>query len=71
MVISSGGYKGYGLAMMVDVFCGLLSGSAFGPSIKKWQGDDFRVADLVIYQYYNFFKRKKKQQQGNKAELIL
>ena len=68
MVISSGGYKGYGLAMMVDVFCGLLSGSAFGPSIKKWQGDDFRVADLVIYQYYNFFKRKKKNNNNKETK---
>ena len=33
--------------MMVDVFCGILSGSAFGKNIKRWQGDDERVANLV------------------------
>ena len=47
--ISPGGHKGYGLAMMVDVFCGILSGSSFGPTMRKWQGDDERVADLVGY----------------------
>lgn len=44
-----GGHKGYGLAMMVDVFCGILSGSSFGPTMRKWQGDNERVADLVRY----------------------
>jgi len=43
----SGGYKGYGLAMMVDVFCGVLSGSAFGTNIRDWQGDDHKIANLV------------------------
>ena len=42
----TGGYKGYGLAMMVEVFCGILSGSAFGPFIRNWKGDE-RVANLV------------------------
>ena len=44
-----GGHKGYCLAMMVDVFCGILSGSSFGPTMRKWQGDNERVADLVRY----------------------
>ncbi|KAF5302680.1 hypothetical protein FQA39_LY10176 [Lamprigera yunnana] len=30
------GYKGYGLAMLVEIFCGILSGSAYGPNIRKW-----------------------------------
>ncbi|CAL4065663.1 unnamed protein product [Meganyctiphanes norvegica] len=30
------GYKGYGLAMMVEVFCGIMAGSHFGPNIRKW-----------------------------------
>ncbi|KAJ8916326.1 hypothetical protein NQ315_005021 [Exocentrus adspersus] len=30
------GYKGYGLGMMVEIFCGILSGSSFGPFIRKW-----------------------------------
>jgi LDH2 family malate/lactate/ureidoglycolate dehydrogenase len=29
------GYKGYGLAMMVDVLCGVLSGSAFGLDVDN------------------------------------
>jgi L-2-hydroxycarboxylate dehydrogenase (NAD+) len=29
----SGGYKGYGLAAMVEVLCGVLSGSSYGPLI--------------------------------------
>lgn len=39
------GYKGYGLAMLVEVFCGMLGGSAYGPNIHRW-GDCDRVADL-------------------------
>ncbi|KAK7494939.1 hypothetical protein BaRGS_00013818 [Batillaria attramentaria] len=39
------GYKGYGLAMMVDVFCGILTGSAFGPNVRRWKTND-RPANL-------------------------
>lgn len=42
---ASGGYKGYGLAMLVEVFCGILSGSHYGPNIRRWMATD-RVADL-------------------------
>lgn len=31
-----GGYKGYGLGFMVELFCGILSGSAFGPHVRRW-----------------------------------
>jgi L-2-hydroxycarboxylate dehydrogenase (NAD+) len=31
--LESGGYKGYGLAAMVEVLCGVLSGSLYGPLI--------------------------------------
>lgn len=41
-----GGYKGYGLAMMVEVFCGILAGAAVGPNIRRWTGDE-REANLV------------------------
>ncbi|QDI92109.1 ureidoglycolate dehydrogenase [Salicibibacter halophilus] len=34
-----GGPKGYGLAMVVEVFSALLTGSAFGPHISKMYGD--------------------------------
>uniref|UniRef100_A0A0B7AHT4 Malate dehydrogenase n=1 Tax=Arion vulgaris TaxID=1028688 RepID=A0A0B7AHT4_9EUPU len=30
------GYKGYGLGIMVELFCGILSGSAFGSNIREW-----------------------------------
>jgi ureidoglycolate dehydrogenase (NAD+) len=33
------GPKGYGLAMVVDIFSGLLTGSAFGPHITPMYGD--------------------------------
>merc|ERR1712025_432531 len=39
------GYKGYGLALLVEIFCGILSGSAWGPHIRKWKIQD-QVANL-------------------------
>lgn len=39
------GYKGYGLAMMVEVFCGLMAGAAFGPNVRRWKTND-RPANL-------------------------
>ncbi|KAK7508680.1 hypothetical protein BaRGS_00000246 [Batillaria attramentaria] len=42
------GYKGYGLGLMVEVFCGILSGATFGPFIRNWALHD-GVADLVSY----------------------
>lgn len=39
------GYKGYGLALMVEILCGILSGSQFGPNIRPWKTGD-RVANL-------------------------
>lgn len=41
----SGGYKGYGLALMVDILCGVVPGANFGKNIRKWGGTD-RIADL-------------------------
>lgn len=29
-------YKGFGLAMMVEILCGILSGSSYGPKIPIW-----------------------------------
>ena len=40
------GYKGYGLAMLVELLCGVLSGGPCGKHIRKWQNDS-RVANLV------------------------
>lgn len=33
-----GGYKGYGLAMMLDIMCGLLSGMPVGPFVSRMYG---------------------------------
>ncbi|KAL7643190.1 UNVERIFIED_CONTAM: hypothetical protein RMT77_006480 [Armadillidium vulgare] len=30
------GYKGYGLSMMVEIFCGMLSGGHYGPNVRRW-----------------------------------
>lgn len=39
------GYKGYGLGLMVEILCGILTGSHFGPNIRSWKSGD-RIADL-------------------------
>lgn len=39
------GYKGYGLAMMVEVLCGVLGGAKFGKDIRKWKLTD-TIANL-------------------------
>ncbi|KAK3603644.1 hypothetical protein CHS0354_017361 [Potamilus streckersoni] len=39
------GYKGYGLSMMVELFCGILSGAHYGPNIRTWK-DTHQKADL-------------------------
>jgi len=41
----SGGYKGYGLALMVEILCSILSGAAFATNIRRW-GDLTKVANL-------------------------
>ncbi|XP_035829865.1 uncharacterized oxidoreductase YjmC [Aplysia californica] len=35
------GYKGFGLGMMVELFCGILSGSNFGTGVRKWTNTGF------------------------------
>ena len=39
------GYKGYGLALLVEIFCGILSGSNWGPHVRKWKVQD-QIANL-------------------------
>lgn len=41
----AGGYKGYGLNVMVEMFCGILGNADFGPHIRKWAAVD-RPANL-------------------------
>jgi len=41
------GYKGFGLGMMVELFCGILSGSKFGTQVRTWTDAGFSsAADL-------------------------
>ena len=40
------GYKGYGLAMMVEMICGVLGGGPYAHHIREWTVAD-RVANLV------------------------
>lgn len=46
----AGGYKGYGLAMVVELLCGILSGATWGSHIRPWKGQGpegvYREADL-------------------------
>jgi LDH2 family malate/lactate/ureidoglycolate dehydrogenase len=35
----AGGHKGYGLAILVDILCGLLTGASVGPNLANLQGD--------------------------------
>ncbi|KAM3870157.1 putative oxidoreductase YjmC [Diretmus argenteus] len=42
---ATGGYKGYGLGMMVEVFCGILAGAQYSRHVRTWKVTD-RVANL-------------------------
>uniref|UniRef100_A0A667YX37 Uncharacterized oxidoreductase YjmC-like n=1 Tax=Myripristis murdjan TaxID=586833 RepID=A0A667YX37_9TELE len=42
---ATGGYKGYGLGMMVEVFCGILAGAEYSRNVRKWKETN-RVANL-------------------------
>jgi LDH2 family malate/lactate/ureidoglycolate dehydrogenase len=41
-----GGYKGYGLALVVDLFAGLLSGAAYLTHVQSWSDDPEKPQDL-------------------------
>ncbi|XP_064476491.1 uncharacterized oxidoreductase YjmC-like [Ornithodoros turicata] len=34
--VETSGYKGYGLAMVVELFCGILGGAHYGPNVRNW-----------------------------------
>ena len=66
-----GGYKGYGLALMVDIFSGLLAGMPFGLGVshmflvdkKKRNLGHFMVAiNIAAFQPVSTFKRRLKQE---------
>ena len=40
------GYKGYGLGMLVDILCGVMSGSNFGPNVRHWNDYEGQIANL-------------------------
>ncbi|XP_048462836.1 uncharacterized oxidoreductase YjmC-like [Rhincodon typus] len=42
---ATSGYKGYGLSLMVEVFCGILSGSLYSENIRPWKETN-KVANL-------------------------
>jgi LDH2 family malate/lactate/ureidoglycolate dehydrogenase len=42
------GYKGYGLAAMVEVLRGILSGGPFAHHIRRWKSSK-EIANLVRY----------------------
>ena len=46
------GYKGYGLAMMVEMICGVLGGGPYAHHIREWTMAD-KVANLVWTIYMN------------------
>lgn len=48
VLLPSGGYKGYGLGMMVEVFCGILAGAQYSNRVRTWKVTD-RVANLVRF----------------------
>jgi LDH2 family malate/lactate/ureidoglycolate dehydrogenase len=41
-----GGYKGYGLALMVDLFAGVLSGASYLTRVKSWVDEPEAPQDL-------------------------
>jgi len=41
-----GGYKGYGLALVVDLFAGLLSGAAYLTHVQSWSENPEKPQDL-------------------------
>lgn len=46
ILLPVGGYKGYGLAVMVDLFAGLLSGAAYLTHVKSWVDEPEAPQDL-------------------------
>ena len=46
LVMPLGGHKGYALALMIDILCGILTGADFGPHVGKLYGDFDRPQNL-------------------------
>ncbi len=66
-VLPFGGPKGYAIALMIDVLCGILSGAMFGPYMNNmWKdfenpqnvGHCFSVMDISKFSDVQFFKNR-------------
>ncbi|WP_200416596.1 Ldh family oxidoreductase [Virgibacillus salexigens] len=66
-VLPFGGPKGYGIAMMIDIMSGVLTGAGFGPHIKNIYGDFdkpqnvghfFQLIDINTFMPAKLFKRR-------------
>lgn len=66
-VLPIGGPKGYGLSLMVDILCGILSGAQFGPHLNNmWNdfvnpqnvGHFFLAVDVSKYTNLEIFKER-------------
>ncbi len=49
VLLPFGAYKGYALAMVVDIFAGILTGSPFGPEVPKMYGNYEKKRKLGHY----------------------
>ena len=66
-----GGYKGFGLSMMIDILCSLLSGMPFGQHLssmfkapldeKRYLGHFFIAIDISAFGKASVFKKRLKQ----------
>ena len=68
-----GGYKGYGLGLMIEILCSLLTGMSFGRHIKPMYpldknkrslGHFFMAIDISRFQDINVFKNRMKRLVG-------
>lgn len=53
-LINSGGYKGYGLAMLVEILTSVLGGATMAPNVRKWSSNNVE-ANLVLITIVFFF----------------
>lgn len=66
-----GGYKGFGLSMMVEIFCGMLSGAPLGPDVsrmfdmpmdkKRYLGQFFIAINISCFDRPEVFKKRMKE----------
>ena len=38
-LMAMAGHKGYGIALLIEIFTGVLAGGAFGPEVVSWMMD--------------------------------